>query len=296
MKQYDNIVIEMKDGHPSCEKKMLEGKLEESEVLFKSLFTLVGTDSCEMIPEVCLYSDKLSKHKSYTTVARVEAVNDACVNLEVGDIVLTDAHFESYFIQKMEQKRKSMFIKLSNDIDYVNAVFLPLICSAVSLCNDIEMYECEKIAIAGCSLFGAVLLKIMKQRNMHPILITEAQDLKKENLLKYGAESVICKEELSEEMINSFDLFIALSSSEFAEDVSRVIQQTNSSVEIYECEDVTKTCLNRDAREEVLQQLMDEELVVKDLIAQHVHAEHILYTLELLSKDMFFNMALVYDW
>ena len=64
---------------------------------------------------------------------------------------------------------------------------------------------------------------------------------------------------------------------------------------LYSFDDLKNEYQYADLRGEAMS-ILNEEIEINDLIAQHVHSEFIDNTLKMLSENVFFGKAIIYDW
>ena len=174
--------------------------------------------------------------------------------------------------------------------------FIPLICSAISLADEIESLDVEHVVLLGSGLFGAVLVKILKIRGIYVKIIVSENDVKADILKKNGATVTILEENtLLNEVIDPEQEVICLDTNICLE-LNRKHKDWMNEISFYKFSDLSEEYKCRGIREEAISLMENDEIDVSDLIAQHVHGEYILDTMSLLEKNFFFGKALIYDW
>ncbi|PJI06524.1 MULTISPECIES: hypothetical protein [Clostridium] len=296
--KYENISIKVKDGIPDCYVELCSRKIMSDEVLLRNLFTLVGTNTYKLSSNIS--KEIIPNHNAYSSVAIVEEVGDDYKNIDIGSVVLISPYMNKYIKLKKLQKLKKeciMFDEISKNIDLVDATFIPLICKAIDICNDISMSDSKELIVLGCDLLGVIIVRLLKRIDIHPIIIIDNNDIKQEILKKSGAKYIIYKNQYKLKSINkNVKNIINLTSEKWAQEIQRNIQNNIDQVKYYNCNSEINRSLSHDNKINAVSLLASGELNVTDLIGQHVHAEHISDTIKAIRNNDFLGRALVYDW
>lgn len=94
--QIENLCLN--NEKPYCEMKVCEMEVKSDEIILNNLFTLVGTDCCDSVKNICLYNTYLPKHKFYTTISEVKEVGSSITEFSKGDTILSNAFTSKYKI------------------------------------------------------------------------------------------------------------------------------------------------------------------------------------------------------
>ena len=260
-----------------------EFELEDRDVLLKTQFTLVGTDKCNTVPVVNHYDELLPMHKCYYSIAMIEAVGNSVGEYQKGEMVLLNSTMAKYSKHNIDNNR---LYRIKGDMNSVNMTFLPLVCSALSLCNELEYDDGERVILLGSGLFGAILAKLLVKREKEVIILTKKEDIKKSVLERIGAKVQLIEEGCIGD-IKEDDIVICIDQD--------VYEKVNSALNLYSFDDLKNEYQYADLRGEAMS-ILNEEIEINDLIAQHVHSEFIDNTLKMLSENVFFGKAIIYDW
>ncbi|BCJ94859.1 hypothetical protein acsn021_24280 [Anaerocolumna cellulosilytica] len=289
MKTRENISLIVNNNIPNYKTEVNKFLINQNKVLLRNMFTLMGTIlfNLSMNNKMSLFNI-IPKHYAYSSIAVVEDIGEQNFSIDIGSRILLSPLFKKFSIidnigaLKTEGRFYSI---LPDDIDPVDAIFLPLICKALELCEDYRIIKSKPILLIGCNILGAIILKLLNLENTDSTVLLTGEDLDVKYLKEYGASKVIYEKEIDETFFNQYHNVINLTS-----DYCNMVQWVHS------FEGNSYGIINRDVQTTAIQLLQSRELYVKDLIALHVHAECVGEIHQSIIENKFMGKALIYDW
>lgn len=285
----ENISLVVNNNIPKYKTEVSRFVINHSKILLRNMFTLMGTIPFELSINNQMNSfDIIPRHYAYSSIAVVEDVGKQNTYIDVGCKILLSPLFKKFAILENLKQLKGkgeFFLFLLEDIDPVDAIFLPLICKALELCEDYRILRLEPVLLIGCNLLGAIILKLLKLENIKTAVLLKGEDLDVRYIKEYGAYKVVFENEIDQKFFSEYHNIINLTS-EYC-NVSRFVQFSEGS---------RYGRINRDVQMSAIQLLQGGELCVRDLVALHVHAEYIDEIHQSIIDNKFMGKALVYDW
>lgn len=278
-------------------------ELDTFDLVIRNHFTLTGTERDDSNLSFFHGSFVPPEHYSYSSVGYIEEAGSGMKH-RLGSRVVYRPQFSKYVHLSLEENRLKDLIFLSDDIDLVDATFIPILCVALSAYYDIKDHEVETVNLWGYGLLGNILLRLLSRDEEYRV-----------NVFMDEVESFVRNNELSDqkymgqvhfrglsEMLNKLDenqALVLLDSTLLPERTYEKMKMNPlcmfMDLSRFAANDV-RTCLKHDNIQEVYQLLRQQEIHLKDLIAQHVHAEHVEDIISQTKRGFFKGKTIVYDW
>ncbi|HEY9062626.1 MAG TPA: hypothetical protein VIO64_19325 [Pseudobacteroides sp.] len=299
----ENIKILVENGSPRMDIQIFNEKVPEDGALIRILFSLTGTrNDLSCLKDLASFSN-IPGHFGYTSVGVVEEVGSCCSFAEKGKTVLLPAQYSKYISIKAsdyQEMRAVLFKAVPNDVDKVDVLFLPALCTALKLYSNLDDPEKGSIIFLGCNIIGTVFLKLLGCEGIHPSIYIDHADMKAELLLENGGEAVIENgEQMPKEMAKKVKDVFVFSASPWIDDI-----RENSSLDHANFIDVPQEDIKQerypwvsyDVQQAALDLISNGGLYFRDLIAQHIHAETVQETYKSIKENTYKGRVLVYDW
>ncbi|HHV28107.1 MDR/zinc-dependent alcohol dehydrogenase-like family protein [Acetivibrio mesophilus] len=290
----ENIEVILRGGFPEY-RLHNRNEIPQNSILFRNLFTLAGTSST-IQAHSNLETFTIPGHINYSSVAIVEENGMNCNQLKEGNRVLLTAQYSKFFsFNTMENLRNNMLCLLPEDMDMVNALFIPLLCKAISLCN-LRNSISDRVLMLGCDIIGLMMIMLMNLEGIRPVVVLDKCEYKHDLLRKKGVSDIldIHSIHLNQELKKFETVFVI---SQPNEEIDELAEYESYDKEIIYCSNMnTKNCMAHDTRMNAIELLENSDIYVKDLIACHVHAEHVNQVFNDICENKYSGKALVYDW
>ncbi len=296
---HENIKIIIRENKPIVRVEAREGNKNSNSITVRILFTLTGTCNRNIDLQMFSSHDFIPYHANYTSVGIIEEVGSNTKLSGKGKLVLLPAQFSKYidFTEKeyLKLKRKYFSI-LPRDLDPVDALFLPFICVALDIVSRIQEEGLESILFLGCGLLGAILLKILDLDNIHPIIYLDEKDIDSRLLFENGAKHVFENgSEIAQDVKSSIKEVFVLSKGDWVDNIKEnILYESVNYTDLWAEEGEFAMCY--DTQLVALDLLRNNQLYLKDLIAQHIHAEAAMEACNSIKDNFYKGKSLIYDW
>lgn len=304
--RYENVSVLMNELEPTVHVQEWAESVPADGVLIRNLFSLMGTQADETLLRFLPDTLKLPQHPGYVSVGKIVTVGAACSRFVPGDVVILPVQYSRYIMLAGEQMRglsQSLLQKLPPSVDPVRALFLPLICLSLDIFEQLSEIGGERIVLLGGGLLSAVLLKILYLKNVRSVICIPGHDRYK-GWLENGALEVWTGEQSIPPHLHRYaNAICLLSHSEWCKQAIRLLLTEEGRCisalrEGSEQGGYAKrpSWLCRDAIGDALDTLDAGELVLTDMIEQHIHAEAMAETYRSICAGCYRGKAIVYDW
>ncbi len=275
-------------------------------VLIRNLFSLTGTvrerSLLRFLPDFL----GLPLHPGYASVGVVTEVGSACRTLDRGDIVLMPVCRSTYVTFSQAYPHPSsepLLRKVPLQVDGVDATFVPLVSLSLYLARQAIGTVDKPVILLGCGLLGIVLLRVLTLENINAIVYTCEEDIPEEWIRENTIEVVLsCDQPLPLKFRGKVQTAFILSSSKSYYEAASLLLSTRGNCIPAAAADSKQVSvphfpwLGNDIIEDAVDLLRDGDLLVKDLIAQHVHPEAVAQVYHAIQQNHYSGRALVYDW
>jgi threonine dehydrogenase-like Zn-dependent dehydrogenase len=275
--------------------------------VIRNRFSLTGTLGEKSLLGLLPDSLGLPLHPGYASVGVVEEVASTHSRLEAGDVVVMPACYSTYVAlppTRVSDSQGFFLQRISANTDMVDATFATLAGLSLYLARQTPRTTKMPVVLLGCGLLGAVLSRVLRLENVRAFVCADQADLQSELILASGAEAVLsCEQPFPRELLETAQAVFILSSSDWC---SRIVSTLSSVRERpfvvtavsndHQGAGKRYPWLGYDVLGEALALLRDGELVVRDLVAQHVHAEAVEQVYRAIQQNRYRGRALVYDW
>lgn len=281
MTRRTNIKIIRNQNTPEVRLEPFENEDDNFDILCRNLHTLVG---------ICGSQDSLIPMQfDYSSIAIIEEVACSYAHLfEIGDKVIMTPHLEKYIgIRDLKKEQRTIYQKGRPQIDDVAHLFFPLICRALAIRDEIEDYQ--NVLFLGCNLTGAVLLKLLSERNISSVICLDEMDVSEKLLYENGAGKV--NPFIQNSLPEGIDECGAIVLNSYPKHMVDEIRKRDSSIPVIKGERWSKE--HEGIAFDILQQ---QSIRFEDIISHHDHAENISVLAEEMKVNKYKGKAIIFDW
>jgi D-arabinose 1-dehydrogenase-like Zn-dependent alcohol dehydrogenase len=303
----ENIHIVVEGLQPRVDVQYHPGTTSSDSVLVRNRFSLTGTLREQSLLGHLPDSLGLPLHPGYANVGVVEEIVTAHGQLARGDVVVIPACHSTYttLTKASLSDLPGFFLqRVPADVDMVDATFAPLVSLSLYLTRQAPQALGGPVVLLGCGLLGVVLLRVLQLADVDAIVYTGDDDMPRE-LIESGAGVVLgYKRLLPKEMVGKVQVVFVLSSSVWCSQAVATLSSIQGGPAIVSAllnDDSDSNgkhlaWLGYDAFKEALDLLRSGELIVRDLVVQHVHAEIADQVYGAIQQNRYRGRAIVYDW
>ena len=285
---YENISIQ---SGPAVMTERQFYEKSESNCLIQILYTLVSILPGDKINEYEL----LNGHFGYVSIGKIFTAGKE-IPFSEGQCVLLPPVFSKYIVLDASCDPFQLPYKIppiSIDIDGVKSLFIPVLCIAFHLLDQIkESYEEHKqVLIFGYTLMAEVLHRVLIMNNIDAVIIDDYSSGKYRkciysiNYLKNMEPSKI-----GQVVVFNLKSFHTSLLKEKLKDIKVTW------IEVPPFPQASKQYVRYDLFVESIDFLKHNDTLLQKLVVQHVHAESICQTCRTIEQYRFYGPCIVYDW
>ncbi len=289
MKQRMDAEIVMLGNTPVVKMEPFEETGHCFDVLCRNLHTLVGIPANGVNYDYINQKNLIPTQHNYASVAIIEEVAHSCSDLfQIGDKIVITPYLKKYIgIENLKRGQRIIYRKVCSGIDDVDYLFYPLLCYSLALMDEIADYE--KILFLGCNLTGSLLLKLLREKNISPIIHLDELDISEKLIYKNGVDRVFAFHDNGfYEMLEECEVIVLNSCQEKVVDE---IQKMHPHIPIVRGKQWNKEHENR-----AFDMLKQQMISFEDFISHHEHAENISILTEEMKINKYKGKAIIFDW
>jgi hypothetical protein len=298
-KMRENIRIEAQNDLLKVAVDLLSAAVPPHGAVYKNLFTLAGTSREYPEIEAVATFGCLPNHFAYSSIGIIEEVGRDWSLAGPGSVLLIPAHYSTYVVLNADAPAdwgRLIFKIVPQTLDKTEALFLPLLCTALRIKERVEDPVDGALLFWGCGLLGTILLKLLALEDIHPVVARRGESTVRAELLwENGADSVITNPEDLPEKIAQVVLFAP----EYPDLPDGGICGNSDPIDVRDESGGTHhgyAWHSHDIWQNAVGLIGSQRVTFKDLIAQHVHAEAVSAVERSIQTGLYHGGAIVYDW